>query len=91
VYLAGAWHRLDPRGNRPGLDARFDLVVERLAWAADPAAGERDYPRLYVEPAAEVVQALPGADDALELCRNGLPSSLSDAETVPPAETGGAP
>ncbi|MEV4615190.1 transglutaminase family protein [Kitasatospora sp. NPDC049258] len=41
----GRWVRLDPRGNKPGVDARFatDPAEERLAWPVDPARGEFDY------------------------------------------------
>lgn len=32
VHLGGAWHRLDARGNKPGVSAEFSLSVERLAF-----------------------------------------------------------
>jgi transglutaminase-like putative cysteine protease len=44
VHLEGRWARLDPRGNRPGVDAQFSLEEERLAYSADPGRGEIDYP-----------------------------------------------
>lgn len=65
VYLEGAWHRQDPRGNKAGIDAQFSLGEERLAWAADESRGERDYPRLYSRTAPEVVAALRAADNIL--------------------------
>ncbi|MHA6765028.1 transglutaminase-like domain-containing protein [Streptacidiphilus sp. PAMC 29251] len=66
VYLQGRWVRLDARGNRPGVDARFsaDPADERLAFALDPARGEIDY--LTVHPAvpprllAGLRRAVPG-------------------------------
>jgi transglutaminase-like putative cysteine protease len=76
VHLAGRWHRLDPRGNNGCVDAQFTLDRERLAYVADPAAGEVDYPDVLVRPAPAVIAALHGSDDALELCRTGLPASL---------------
>lgn len=76
VHLDGAWHRQDPRGNKPGLDAQFSLGEERLAWVADPARGEVDHPALYAAPAPSVVRALRRATDALALCAGGLPSTL---------------
>ncbi len=76
VHLDGGWHRLDPRGNKPGVDAQFSLGAERLAWTADPAQGEVDYPAVYATPAATVIDALRGSDDALALCASGLPSDL---------------
>ncbi|MER8183496.1 transglutaminase family protein [Kitasatospora sp. NPDC094015] len=44
-WPGGGWVRLDPRGNRPGVDARFatDPARERLAWPVDPAKGEYDH------------------------------------------------
>lgn len=36
VRFRGAWHRQDPRGNKPGVDARFSLDGERLAWTPTP-------------------------------------------------------
>jgi hypothetical protein len=76
VHLEGRWHRLDPRGNNGCVDARFALHRERLAYVADPAAGEVDYPDVLVWPAPAVLAALRGTDDVLELCRGGLPASL---------------
>lgn len=76
VYLANAWHRIDPRGNRSGLDAQFSLVQERIAYRTDPKLGERDYRRVFQQPSRTVIDALAGATDALTLCRRGLPSSL---------------
>jgi transglutaminase-like putative cysteine protease len=74
LWLDGAWHRQDPRGNKMGIDAQFSLDVERLAFPIDESVGECDYPRLYASPAPEVVQALRGADDILT---TPLPSSLT--------------
>jgi transglutaminase-like putative cysteine protease len=73
LYLDGAWHRQDPRGNRSDIDAQFCLTGERLAWPADTAAGEYDYPRLYASPAPEVLDTLARADNVLT-CQ--LPSDL---------------
>jgi transglutaminase-like putative cysteine protease len=77
VHLDGAWHRQDPRGNKPGLDAQFSLGAERLAWRADPTVGEVGYPRVFISPAVEVVDRLRGASDMLALCARGLPSELA--------------
>ena len=36
VYLRDfGWYRIDPRGNRPGIDARFCPPTEKLAFAVD--------------------------------------------------------
>lgn len=73
VHLDGRWHRQDPRGSTNGTTAEFSTDREILAWDADPAAGEVDYPRLFIEPAAEVVAALRAAD---RIDRALLPSEL---------------
>jgi transglutaminase-like putative cysteine protease len=76
VHLQGGWHRQDPRGNKPGVDAQFSLTTEQLAWPVATDLGEHDYPLLLVSPHPDVVRALRGATDALELCRGDLPSHL---------------
>ncbi len=76
VQLDGDWRRLDPRGNKPGVDTQFSLAQERLAWRVDPAAGEVDYPTVYAVPAPVVLAALRRASDALVLCDGGLPDRL---------------
>lgn len=73
VHLSGRWSRLDPRGNKPGVDAQFSLEEERLAWPVRPENGEVDYADVLVSPDPGVVAALRGADDMLQLCRTGLP------------------
>ncbi|MDH6130457.1 transglutaminase family protein [Kitasatospora sp. GP82] len=57
---AGRWVRLDPRGNKPGVDAGFATVPgeERLAWAVDPAAGEFDCPTVYPSTPPVLLRAL---------------------------------
>ncbi|MFF3912010.1 transglutaminase domain-containing protein [Streptomyces sp. NPDC001852] len=75
VRFHGAWHRQDPRGNKPGVDARFSLDGERLAWIPDPAAGELDHPVLYAEPHPVVLGALKAAPDRPQLWKT-LPDAL---------------
>ncbi|MCK1818709.1 transglutaminase [Streptomyces sp. XM83C] len=75
VRFHGAWHRQDPRGNRPGVDARFSLDGERLAWIPDPAAGETDCPTLYARPHPAVLTALQHASDRTRLWET-LPTAL---------------
>lgn len=58
VYLQEAgWYRLDPRGNKPGVDAQFCPPNERLAFAVK-APQERDLPEIWAEPLPVVVEAL---------------------------------
>ncbi|GGT93534.1 transglutaminase-like domain-containing protein [Streptomyces lateritius] len=69
------WARQDPRGNKPGVDARFSLEGERLAWPVRPECNEVDYPVLYAAPHPKVLKALWSARDRPELSRT-LPTAL---------------
>ncbi|MFE7513377.1 transglutaminase family protein [Streptomyces sp. NPDC057540] len=77
VLLPGerAWARQDVRGNKPGVDARFSLGEERLAWPVRPELGEVDHPELYAEPHPAVLAALKAAPDRASLERT-LPTGL---------------
>lgn len=44
VRFHGAWHRQDPRGNKPGVEARFSLTGERLASSPTRPPGKRTTP-----------------------------------------------
>ncbi|MEV6929794.1 transglutaminase family protein [Dactylosporangium sp. NPDC051485] len=74
VHLEGTWHRQDPRGNKPGVDAQFSLDGPRLAFAVDPAAGERDYEPVHAAPDPGVLAVLRATDDVLTLREAGLPT-----------------
>ncbi|WP_328766308.1 transglutaminase family protein [Streptomyces sp. NBC_00286] len=75
VRFNGAWHRQDPRGNKPGVDAQFSLEGERLAWVPDPKSNETDYSVLYAEPHPAVLRALKAAPDREYLWKT-LPTAL---------------
>lgn len=75
VRFNGGWHRQDPRGNKPGVNAQFSLTGEQLAWVPDPEAGERDYPTLHAEPHPAVISTLKAAPDRPQLWRT-LPVEL---------------
>ncbi|MGW3444456.1 transglutaminase domain-containing protein [Streptomyces sp. NPDC001076] len=75
VRFRGAWHRQDPRGNKPGVDARFSLDGERLAWVPDPQSNEMDYLVLYAEPHPVVLGVLKAAPDRPYLWKT-LPTAL---------------
>lgn len=75
VYLAGRWHRQDPRGNRTGIDAQFRLGREQLAYPITSGSAGLDFPEVHVRPSPTVIAALRGARNALELCRAGLPAT----------------
>ena len=52
------WYRIDPRGNKPGVDARFDPPREALAFTLGADPQERDLPGIWVEPLPVVVEVL---------------------------------
>lgn len=75
VRFNGTWHRQDPRGNQPGVGARFSLAGERLASVPDPESNELDYPVLYAEPHPAVPTTLEAAADRSRLWKT-LPDAL---------------
>ncbi|GAA2267526.1 transglutaminase domain-containing protein [Streptomyces amakusaensis] len=80
VWLPGpdgrhGWARQDPRGNKPGVDARFSLDRERLAFPVRPECNEVDYPVLYAAPHPVVLRALQTATDRESLWPH-LPTEL---------------
>ena len=76
MYLDGAWHRQDPRGNTDTIDARFSIGPERLAWPVRPELGERDHRRIRVTPLPSVITALRSTGNVLTLRGGGLPSEF---------------
>ena len=53
------WRRLDARGNKPGVNARFTPQgPEQLAFTVHPQYGEVDYPGIFPQPDLGVVAAL---------------------------------
>jgi transglutaminase-like putative cysteine protease len=70
VYLEDyGWYRVDPRGNRNGIDAQFCPPVEKLAY---PIAleGEADLPDILPAPLPVVVEALRSFKTTADLCAN---------------------
>lgn len=65
IYLNGPWHHYDPRGNKEGVDARFSLDSERLAWSTDESLGDIDYPQVFTSPAPCVIETLGSTNDVL--------------------------
>ncbi|MFA5879103.1 MAG: transglutaminase family protein [Candidatus Margulisiibacteriota bacterium] len=52
------WIRLDARGNKPGVNAEFNLEKEQLAFDVRTNLGEEDYLIIYHEPLPAVVNCL---------------------------------
>jgi transglutaminase-like putative cysteine protease len=58
VYIPPyGWYRVDPRGNRPDVDAQFTPPIERVAFYPT-LAGEADLPEVWPDPLPVVVKAL---------------------------------
>lgn len=70
------WFRMDPRGNRAEIDARFSPPHEQLVFATD-LPDEYDLPGIYVSPLLVVIDALRKYDTSRDLKRN-LPDAVGD-------------
>jgi len=58
VWLGGhGWYRIDARGNKPGVDARFSPPLEALAFEVRPTS-EWDMAERHAEPLPMVIAAL---------------------------------
>jgi len=68
VYLEDVgWFRLDPRGNKPGVDAQFSTDEERLAYPIREELGEVDYPTIFTAPLPSVIAAMQDSQNCGEL------------------------
>jgi transglutaminase-like putative cysteine protease len=81
VYIeeCNKWIRLDPRGNKAGVDAQFSLEEEKLAYPIRSEKGERDVPILFAKPDRNIVKALTENKTREELWDN-LPTTLWEKE-----------
>ncbi len=72
VYLPSKqkWFRVDPRGNKPGVNSEFNLDSEQLAYTIHEDLGEVDYPYVYAAPAEDVLQSMKNAADCHDLFIN---------------------
>ncbi len=61
------WFRLDPRGNKPGIDAQFSTTQERLAYPIREELGEVDYPNVFTKPLPAVIESMEDSKDSFEL------------------------
>jgi transglutaminase-like putative cysteine protease len=51
------WYRIDPRGNRPDIDAQFKPPFEQIAFQPK-LSGEMDFPEIWPDPLPLVIEAL---------------------------------
>lgn len=69
VYLPSrkVWFRVDPRGNKPGVDSQFSINIEKLAYTIHPEIGEVDYPNVFANPLEEVIASMRDSANCHEL------------------------
>ena len=70
------WYRVDPRGNKKGVDAQFSPPKEKLAFSVD-SDGEVDFPNCMAKPLPLVISTLKAHRTFITLNEN-----LPDAETI---------
>jgi transglutaminase-like putative cysteine protease len=70
------WYRIDPRGNKEGVNAQFKPPIEQLAFSTEGKL-ETDLPEIWPEPLDCVISILRKYDDYLEVYNN-----LPDVELV---------
>jgi len=63
------WYRIDPRGNKKGVDAQFTPPIERLAFNVSEKQ-ERDFSEIWSDPLPIVVEALQTYNSVEELYNN---------------------
>lgn len=68
VYLEDTgWFRIDPRGNKPGVDSQFSPETEKLAYPIREELGEKDYPNVFTKPLISVLDSMHESRDCHEL------------------------
>ena len=78
IFLEGfGWYRVDARGNKNGVDAKFLPPQEYLAFKITDD-GELDFPEIWIEPLPIVIQALTTNQTYLEVYQN-----LPDVKVLP--------
>ncbi|MDY6785416.1 MAG: transglutaminase family protein [Cyanobacteriota bacterium] len=83
VYLSEfGWYRIDPRGNKPGVNAQFTPPTEQLAFQAQ-LSGEIDFNAIFSEPLPVVVGALQANKTWDEMLEN-LPDVSQIPNGLPP-------
>jgi len=74
------WYRIDPRGNRDGVNAQFTPPDEMLAFPIRHA-GERDLAGIHVSPLGSIVRCLTTHQTWQAVCRALPDASPPESET----------
>ena len=76
IYLPETgWFRVDPRGNKPGIDSQFTTEEEKLAYPIRPELGEIDYDVVLTNPLPLVIDAMKKSTNCEQLF-NSRPTDL---------------
>lgn len=76
IYLKEyGWYRVDPRGNKAGIDAGFCPPLEKLAFPLI-TSGEMDLPEIWSQPRPEIINALTTLN-SIELVFANLPDIIT--------------
>ncbi len=75
----GRWIRLDARGNKPGVDARFSVGTEYVAFPIQADRGQRDFAEIHAQPLPSTLGALRQSRTVEELARC-LPGDMNAAD-----------
>lgn len=71
IYLEEVgWFRVDPRGNKTGVNSQFSVKEEMLAYPIRPELGEIDYPNVFVHPLSSVIHSMYSSKNTQELFFN---------------------
>ncbi|HRP03013.1 MAG TPA: transglutaminase family protein [Candidatus Kapabacteria bacterium] len=82
VYIEGiGWFRLDPRGNKQGIDSQFAIDKEKLAYPIRKELGEIDYNYVFIAPLPSVITAMEQSEDCQALFYN-RPEEISVEYTI---------
>ena len=80
IYLPEiGWYRVDARGNKAGINARFTPPQEQLAYKIQ-FSEEADFPAILTEPLQIIVEALQGQNTWDDMLRNVPDISLASAK-----------
>jgi transglutaminase-like putative cysteine protease len=74
----GIWYRIDPRGNKPGVDAQFVPPVEQLAFPIT-VPGETLFPKVYPDPVPLIVRTL-RTHTSVRALVGSLPDPVTEVE-----------
>lgn len=64
------WFRIDPRGNKQGIDSQFTWKEEKLAYPIREELGEKDYPNVFTAPLPSVITSMENSEDTQVLFFN---------------------